>query len=62
MGNMKNGKGILMEFLDKTLNEHVNFIINLETYEDDIGKVYENYNNAILDVFDHQLSVNEANS
>lgn len=62
MGNMKNGKGILMKFLDKTLNEHVNFIINLETYEDDIGKVYENYNNAILDVFDHQLSVNEANS
>lgn len=51
-----------MMFLDKTLNEHANFIINLETYEDDIEQACENYNNAILDVFDHQLSVDEANS
>ncbi len=51
-----------MILIDTLAKNKVDSLLNLKIYKDNIEDAYEKYNNAIIDVFDHQLSIDDEGS
>ena len=51
-----------MILIDTIPKNKIDSVLNLKIYNNNIEDAYEKYNNATLDIFDHQLSVDEADS
>ena len=51
-----------MNLLNPILKNKMDSILELQIYMENIEDAYERYDNAILDVFDHQLTIEEADS
>lgn len=51
-----------MILIDTLAKNKVDSLLNLKIYKDNIEDAYEEYNNAIIDVFDHQLSIDDEGS
>lgn len=49
-----------MNLLKPILENKGNSILKLQVYMENIEDAYEEYDNAILDIFDHQLTIEEA--
>ena len=51
-----------MTLIDIVPKNKIDSILNLKIYKNNIEDAYKKYNNAVLDIFDHQLSLDEADS
>lgn len=51
-----------MNLIDIVPKNKIDSVLNLKIYNNNIEDAYKKYNNATLDIFDHKLSVDEADS